>query len=193
MCFYHGCALGWWWSPRVMCSTVHTYHFGIILRIITFSGFWYQIVQTNEFSRDRSDKLWIGLLNLEKKYHVLVTQGSPATVPTSCWLWTKHLHTDIWPLSEKTQGREVLVWAVNKMEQSKAALCPVPNLHLTWISRFLIWLFPLAQLLLAGTELQNEMKITWLHFRMSVSRLLQMQWKYPLQRSPIYRSKKCNK
>lgn len=72
-------------------------------------------------------------------------QGSPATAPTSCWLWTKHLFIDILPLSEKTQGKEVLVWTVNKMEQSKAALCPVPNLHLTWTSRFLIWLFPLAQ------------------------------------------------
>lgn len=76
---------------------------------------------------------------------------------------------------EKTQGKEISVWAVNKMEQSKAALCPVPNLCLTWTSKFLFWHFTLVQLLLAGTELQNEMKITWLHFRRSVSRLLLMQ------------------
>lgn len=108
--------------------------------------------------------------------------GSPATAPTSRWLWTKQLWVDILLLlliscrpSEKPQGEEMLVWAVNKMEQSKAALSPVPKLGLTWTSRFLTWLCTLVQLLLAGTELQNEMKMAWLHFRMSVSRLLQMQ------------------
>lgn len=102
--------------------------------------------------------------------------------PTSCWLRTKQLWVDILPLSthflqanRKDTRKEGLVWAVNKMEQSKAALCPVPKFCLTWTSKFLIWLFSLVQLLLAGTELQNEMKITWLHFRMSVSRLLQIQ------------------
>lgn len=151
-------------------------------------------MQPNEFSRDRSDELQIGLAKLEEKkkkstnmcwWHKIFLHR--ASVNKIIWRQQeqqdqatiqKHFTSALTPVPgmilpqvkallplppphgsfelnsfeqifchfqlisyrppEKTQGKEFLVWAVNKMEQSKAALCPVPKLCLTWTSRFLI-------------------------------------------------------